>query len=90
MDFSQELSISSMLNHPSILKFYGYSPVDLKNKPKLSMIFENVTNKTLSYILFPEKEKEENNNNYIIYIRRYSKINNYLWNCLRNAIFTLA
>lgn len=30
------------------------------------MIFENVPNKTLSHILFPEKEKEENNNNYIL------------------------
>lgn len=69
IDLLRELFISSKLNHPSILKFFGYSPLDLNNKPKLSMIFENATNKTLSHILFTEKEEEEdtsNNNNELL------------------------
>lgn len=56
VSISQEINILSKLNHPSIIKFFGYSPVDFKNGPKPVIITEYASNDSLSKII----EKERN------------------------------
>ena len=38
ISISSEISIMSFLDHPSIVKFIGYSPTDLKNRPNPAII----------------------------------------------------
>ena len=53
---SREVNIISQLNHPSIVKFIGYSPVNFKNKPKPVIITEFLSNGSLGDILDLEKK----------------------------------
>ena len=46
-DLLREVNIISKLNHPSILKFIGYSPFNFKNKPKPVIITEFAQNGSL-------------------------------------------
>lgn len=55
INFSQELPILLRINHPSFLKFVGYSPISFKSKPKPTMIFENPSNGKLKDFLQDEK-----------------------------------
>lgn len=45
--FITKLNNAMMLNHPSILKFIGYSPVGFKDKPFPTIITEHASNSTL-------------------------------------------
>ena len=59
---AREVNIISKLNHPSIVKFIGYSPVDFKNKKKPVIITEFLSNGSLGDIINLEKKslcKEE-------------------------------
>ena len=58
-DFSNELERIKKLNHPSLLKFIGFSPVNFKNQQKPVIITEFASNCSLEYIL----ELERNNQN---------------------------
>ena len=40
INISREINILTKLNHPSILRFYGYSPNNFKNKPKPLIVLE--------------------------------------------------
>lgn len=56
------------LNHPSILKFIGYSPLDFNNKSKSVIVMEYCQNQTLKHIIDLERQSisapvwEENEN----------------------------
>ena len=39
-DFVRELNIISKLNHPSVLKFIGFSPIDFKKRSKPVLVTE--------------------------------------------------
>lgn len=47
----RQYRIISTLNHPSIIKYIGYSPVDFKNKPKSTIISEYYSNGSLDSLL---------------------------------------
>ena len=47
----RQYQIISTLNHPSIIKYIGYSPVDFKNKPKSTIISEYYSNGSLDSLL---------------------------------------
>lgn len=51
IQFLKELNNNLMLNHPSLLKFIGYSPTSFKNKPFPTIITECGVNGTLKNIL---------------------------------------
>lgn len=48
---SREVNILSKLNHPAILKFIGYSPVNFKNKPKPVIVTEYAENSSLDKLI---------------------------------------
>ena len=50
-DLSRELRILSKINHPSFLKFHGYSLTDFKNNENPVIILEYPQNKTLNELL---------------------------------------
>lgn len=50
-NISRELNIIAKLSHPSILKFYGYSPNDFDNNPKPVLITEYAENNSLYTVL---------------------------------------
>lgn len=47
----REVNLISLLNHPSILKFIGYSQTDFENDPKPAIITEFATNGSLRNII---------------------------------------
>lgn len=49
--FNKELNIILELNHPSFLKFIGYSPINFKNKPKPVILTEFTSNGSLHQLL---------------------------------------
>ena len=53
---SREIDISSRLLFPSIIKYYGYSPVDFDNNPKPMILFEFSQNKTLDIVLHQQDD----------------------------------
>ncbi|KAK8871873.1 hypothetical protein M9Y10_007618 [Tritrichomonas musculus] len=53
---SNEVNIMSKLNHPSIIKFIGYSPVDFKNRQKPVIFLEYATNNSLKDIIQLERQ----------------------------------
>ncbi|KAK8888432.1 hypothetical protein M9Y10_039502 [Tritrichomonas musculus] len=59
LNISREVNIISKLQHPSILKFIGYSPVDFHNKSKPVIITEYSSNGSLGDILELEKIKKK-------------------------------
>lgn len=56
LNLSREIYIISSLNHPSILRFIGYSPVNFKNKPKPVIITEYAPNNSLEQIIELERK----------------------------------
>lgn len=56
LSFKNELKIMTMMNHPNIIKFIGYSPIDFQKKEKAVIITEFLSNKTLAYTI--EKESK--------------------------------
>lgn len=61
IDYSREVYINSKVNHPSILKFFGYSLNDFKERPKPVIITENASNGTLYSNIHQEKTDDINN-----------------------------
>lgn len=59
LSMSREVNIISKLQHPSILKFIGYSPKDFHKKSKPVIITEYSTNGSLGNILELEKMKKK-------------------------------
>ena len=55
-DLTQEIDLISHLDHPSLLKFIGYSPTNFKNEQKLAIISEFVENGSLRQILDNERK----------------------------------
>lgn len=55
-NLKREVNIISQLDHPSILKFIGYSPVDFVNQPKPLIITEYASNKSLEDVLQLERK----------------------------------
>ena len=53
--FSNELETILKLNHPSLLKFIGYSPIDFKNNRKPVIVTEYSSNGSLYDILQIER-----------------------------------
>lgn len=47
ISLSREVKLLSQLNHPSILKFVGYSPINFKNDPKPVIVTEILSNGSL-------------------------------------------
>ena len=56
LDISREVNILSKINHPSVLKFIFYSPLNFKGKPKPVIITEFAINGSLEE-LFKKREK---------------------------------
>lgn len=75
-----EINIISKLNHPCILKYFGFSPVDFKNNPNPVIITELATNGSLHNLI-----SMKNSSNSKLTPTR--KLINYLWNCFSHAIF---
>lgn len=59
-DISREVNIISKLNHPSILKFISYSPINFKQKQKPVIITEYASNGTLTQLI--ENDRANPNN----------------------------
>ena len=59
IDIYREVNIISKLNHPSVLKFILYSPLNFKRKPKPVIITEYASNGSLSQLI----EHDRNNPN---------------------------
>lgn len=51
----REISLMSLMNHPSILKFIGYSPTDFNGNPHPTIITELAINKSLFDMIETEK-----------------------------------
>ena len=51
----REVDIMSKVNHQAIVRFIGYSPFDLRKKPKPTIFMEYVKNKSLSDIIAHER-----------------------------------
>ena len=51
----REVNIISKLNHPSIVKFIGFSPIDFGNDPRPVIITEYITNGTLTEQILLER-----------------------------------
>lgn len=49
-----ELKLISKLDHMSVLKYIGFSPINFKNEPRPVMITELTSNRTLEEILKSE------------------------------------
>ena len=56
IDLSREINIISQLNHPTILSYIGFSPINFKNKQKPVIVTEYASNGSLDKIL--EKERK--------------------------------
>ncbi|KAK8843302.1 hypothetical protein M9Y10_025157 [Tritrichomonas musculus] len=62
INLSREVNIVSKLNHPTLLKFIGYSPIDFKSRKKPVIISELPSNLSLSQILDKERCNEKIDN----------------------------
>ena len=60
MDISLEVNIISKLNHPSVLKFILYNPINFKGKPKPVIITEYASNGSLSNLIDHDKKNPKN------------------------------
>ncbi|KAK8843100.1 hypothetical protein M9Y10_025291 [Tritrichomonas musculus] len=56
LSFKNELKIMTMMSHPNIIKFIGYSPIDFKKKKKAVIITEFLPDQTLADTI--EKESK--------------------------------
>ena len=55
LNLSREVNIISKLNHPCVLKFILYSPINFKKKKKPVIITEYASNKSLDFLLEYER-----------------------------------
>ena len=55
LNLMREVNIISQLNHPSILKFIGYSPIDFENMSKPVIVTEYSPNGSLESIIDLER-----------------------------------
>lgn len=76
-----ELKKSFQLNHPSLLAFIGYSPVDFKKEKKPVIVTDFSPNKSLESIIQIERM-----NHNIQGWNDTKKVNQYICNCCWNAI----
>ncbi|KAK8898172.1 hypothetical protein M9Y10_000444 [Tritrichomonas musculus] len=60
INIRREVNIISKLSHPAILKFYGYSPINFKNKPKPVIITDFATNDSLKNLIQLERNNPIN------------------------------
>lgn len=60
IDILREVSILSKLNHPSVLKFILYSPINFKNKNKPVIITDYASNGSLSQYIERCSKNPEN------------------------------
>ena len=58
LNLLREVNIISKLNHPSILKFIGYSPIDFKKNTKSVLVTEFIPNGSLDQIIALEKQNK--------------------------------
>ena len=82
-DLLQEVNILSSLNHPSILKFICFNPVNFKNKPKPIIITEYAVNGFLSDLIdhdrgLPDNQKLLTDTRKLILLYGISKAMEYL------------
>ncbi|KAK8870875.1 hypothetical protein M9Y10_008773 [Tritrichomonas musculus] len=61
VNFIREVTILSKINHPSIMKFIGFSPINFKNVPKPVIITELLKNGTLEDVIELERKGLSNN-----------------------------
>ncbi|KAK8897656.1 hypothetical protein M9Y10_015619 [Tritrichomonas musculus] len=64
LDIFREVNIISKLNHPSVLKFITYSPINFKKKSKPVIITEFASNGSLDDLIFLERSGAKANINY--------------------------
>lgn len=56
LNLQREVNIIAQLNHPSVLKFIGYSPINFNQNPKPVIITEYTSNGSLSSIIKLERQ----------------------------------
>ena len=56
LNLRREVNIIAQLNHPSVLKFIGYSPINFNQNPKPVIITEYASNGSLSSIIKLERQ----------------------------------
>lgn len=61
-NIEREISIISKLNHPSIIKFIGYTPFNFNKKSKPTIITEFLSNGSLEDIIKLERSGHSNIN----------------------------
>ena len=61
-DLYRDVYISSRLNHPSFLKFIGFSSHDFKSKPKPVIVFDHILHYSLTTLLKLQNASYYNNN----------------------------
>ena len=54
-----ELEYIAKLNHPCLLKFVGYSPIDFKKQLKPVIVTDYFTNSSLSNLLELDRNKQQ-------------------------------
>ncbi|KAK8876526.1 hypothetical protein M9Y10_006742 [Tritrichomonas musculus] len=60
-NISREVNIMSKIDHPSILKFIGYSPVNFKRQPKPVIVTEYSPNGTLKDLINSSRDSDDLN-----------------------------
>lgn len=58
-DLQREIGILLHINHPTLLKFKGFSPIDFKNERKPVIVMERISNRNLEEILNVERMNHE-------------------------------
>ncbi|KAK8845714.1 hypothetical protein M9Y10_020632 [Tritrichomonas musculus] len=57
-NISKEMNVISEINYPSLVKLFGFSPVNFKDEPKPVFITETLTNTTLNVVVQNEKKNK--------------------------------
>ena len=68
LNISREINIIAKLNHPSVLKFILFSPINFKKKLKPVIITEYASNGTLKDLIYFRKSKNFNDTQKLIII----------------------
>ena len=56
ISLSHEVNIISQMNHPSVIRFYGFSPINFKKQNVPIILTEFASNGTLKHAIQPERE----------------------------------
>ena len=72
LNIVREVNILCKLNHPSIIKFIGFSHHDFEGKPKPVLITEYIPNRSLSNLI--KKESQSLSHPKYITLRKNSKL----------------